>query len=198
MVDTARSRNNIPRQFAKSIDNRDLLKTIGLVLLEEYNPIDVTDISIKQKREFYDFVQKGASESDPRYEPYFSHTATYMTNMIMLGNTIILLLITLIMNNKLPLPKHGMLGKLIGAKEHKELFDLKIDERLKRDILKFNESLNLVKHSVIGMSNERINDPQTAMFFDLKDRQAVTIPVGQQEDTIKLGQRVISKVKNLL
>jgi hypothetical protein len=116
----------------------------------------------------------------------------------MLGNTIVLLLITLIMNNKLPLPTHGMLGKLIGAKEYKELFDLRMDNELKRDILKFNDALNLVKHSVIGMSDDRINDPQTAMFFDLKDRQAVIIPVGQQEDTIKLGQRVISKVKNLL
>lgn len=150
------------------------------------------------KQDFYKFIQKTSEESDPRYEPYLQHATGYMANIILLGNTIVLLLITLIIKNKLEPPKYSMLGKLINAHEYEELFKPLIKKSVKQDIDEFNKSLNLVKHSIIGMSPDNIKDPVTITLFDLKERQAVSVTKKQQEENIALGQKIIAAVGKLV
>lgn len=144
-------------------------------------------------QDFYQFIQKTSDESDPRYNPYLEHTTSYIANIILLGNTIVLLIITILLKDKQMPPKHSMLGNLV--RDYSEALPRLIHKNLILKILEFNNVLNLVKHSVIVMSPDNINDPYTILFLDLKEQQIVTIPINKQQESISSAQGIIANLK---
>lgn len=137
----------------------------------------------------YHFIQRVSNVSDDKFAPYYQNMSSYMTNIILLGNTMVVYLMTILLKNTNKLPNHGMLGKLVTSP------DLKVNKKVKNKILIFNKSLNLVKHSVMGMSEERIKDPITLLLVDLKSRKLFSLSKDKQEKAIALGQKILSDLR---
>jgi len=72
------------------------------------------------KQEYYKFIQKTSEGEDKLYDPYFTHVAEYMRNIILFGNTIVLILSTLLKSKINQFPKTGMLGGILTGKEYKK------------------------------------------------------------------------------
>lgn len=140
----------------------------------------------------YHFIQKVSNVSDDKFAPYYQNVSSYMTNVILLGNTMVVYLMTILLKETNKLPNHGMLGKLVISP------NLKISKKLKNKMLVFNKSLTLVKHSVMGMSEERIEDPTTLLLVDLKSRKLTSISKRKQEITILLAQEILSELRKFL
>lgn len=148
---------------------------------------------MKPNQKYYQFIQKQTDTEDPKYQPYFNHTFEYISNILMIGNSIVLLLITLLKDNHKNLPSHGMLGGIL--KENKDFFTEKLGDKTIDDLFLFNKSLNQIKHSVIGLSKTSITNPNLIIFFDLKSLQSFTLSESVQQSNIKLGQKNIINIQ---
>jgi hypothetical protein len=149
---------------------------------------------MKPNQDYYQFIQKQTDTEDPKYQPYFTHTFEYIANILMLGNSLVLLLITLLKDNHKKLPSHGMLGSIL--KENKDFFLDKLDNEIINELFLFNQSLNQIKHSIIGVSETNITNPQIITFFDLKSLQSVTLSELDQQLNIRLGQKNITNLQS--
>lgn len=149
---------------------------------------------MKPNQDYYQFIQKQTDTEDPKYQPYFTHTFEYIANILMLGNSLILLLITLLKDNHKKLPLHGMLGGIL--KENKDFFIEKLSNETFNDLFLFNKSLNQIKHSVIGLSETNITNPKIITFFDLKSLQSFTLSELYQQSNVILGQKTIANLQN--
>jgi len=148
------------------------------------------------EQNYYQFIQKQENIDDPRYSSYFQHAMNYSANILWLGNTIILLLITILLNSRQTLPRHSMLGRII--REYRRFFGDFLEEDLINRIFEFNQSLNCIKHSLVGLSSDSITDPGTIYLFDLGERQSRTLSIDEQNESINLAQGIISDLKRSL
>lgn len=149
---------------------------------------------MKPNQDYYQFIQKQTDTEDPKYQPYFTHTFEYIANILMLGNSLVLLLITLLKDNHKKLPSHGMLGGIL--KENKDFFIEKLGNETINDLFLFNQSLNQIKHSVIGLSETNIANPKIITFFDLKSLQSFSLSELDQQSNIRLGQKNITNLQS--
>lgn len=149
---------------------------------------------MKPNQNYYQFIQKQTDQKDTQYQPYFTNTFEYIASILMLGNSLVLLLINLLQDNHKKLPTHGMLGGIL--KENKDFFIEKLGNETINDLFLFSQSLNQVKHSVIGLSETNISNSKIITFFDLKSLQSVTLSEFDQQSNISLGQKNIINLQS--
>lgn len=150
--------------------------------------------SITNKPEFYTFIQKTIEGSDGPYDLYMKHVIGYMGNILLLGNTIVLLLITLIKSNTNQTPKTGMLGRLL-TQDYKRLFHSKLGQELVKQTLLFNNALNQVKHSLFEIGPNSLTS-KTIYFFEFNILQLVEVSKTKQKENVKLAQSCIKQIQS--
>lgn len=72
-----------------------------------------------KKQEFYEFIQKTSIDDDLLCNSYNINVAEYMRNILLLGDSITFLLVTLIKSSGKKPPKTSMSGSILNKKEYK-------------------------------------------------------------------------------
>ncbi len=124
----------------------------------------------------YKFIEKVNDESDNLYKPYFDMTVGYVTNVIWLTNSLLLILISCFIEKKIEPPNNSMVGSFIQIIKTKQIDEM---TELVPGLKAVASIVNLVKHSLIMYTSYQ--NETTMYLWDLKTRQQVLLSPEEQK-----------------
>ncbi|NMC36365.1 hypothetical protein GYA49_04945 [Candidatus Beckwithbacteria bacterium] len=147
----------------------------------------------------YTFLKIDPNTYRGEYDAYFQRASEYITNVIMLTNSLILILITCFIELGIGLPKDSMVGTFIriirdNKKSHPKL------SKLLHLLHNVNKIVNQTKHSLIGI-NENPNETGI-IFWDLKEKKMQTLThtdikanLATMSKAIKMASEILKSVQ---
>lgn len=142
--------------------------------------------------QYYTFITPNPQIYKGDYDNYFMRASTYVATVIRLTNSLLLVILTCIIELEKAKPSSGMVGAYITY-INKLVPELIV---LIPSLKQVNKIVNLTKHSLIGI-NER-TDEQGVIFFDLKTQQAVYVSKQECENNLSIIRNAVNQASSKL
>jgi len=143
--------------------------------------------------EYYMFIQKVSNTDDGEYEEYFRVAAEYVSNVIWLTNSLLLVLLTYFKVKGLSLPCNSMVSTFVHLIKKEKLVEL---FKLIPHLEKVSITVNLAKHSIVGFPPRK--NCNELYFWDMKKRQSQILTQQSREQSISEIQSAIKLAKEKL
>jgi len=141
----------------------------------------------------YKFIEKVNNEPDTLYKPYFDMAVGYVTNVIWLTNSLLLILISYFIEKKIEPPNNSMVGSFIQIIKTKQIDEM---NELVPSLKAVANIVNLVKHSLIMYTSYQ--NETTMYLWDLKTRQQVLLSQDAQKSNLVEIRTALSLAKEKL